>query len=405
MRQSRDQIFVTCLLAASLFLSGLSASAISPYRAVVAVEALGLTNGTYAAIITFNSLATALASLVLGALSDRIGDRRYLVILSAVMGGLAYGLIFLMPGQMAYVVAFCVILPFGGALFSQSFAFSRAYYDRNAPERAVMMTTVLRTMFSAAWVVVPPVAGWIAARYSVFDVFAFAALGHLGCTLIFALMLTRPDARLPPAPRATGGGAFWRVLPKARLVGIGGILSLRTAIFLHLTVLPLAMLNDFHGTYTDVGLNASFAAALEVPFMLGWGLMAGRWSKERILILNGAIYAGYLFAMTFAGNPVQVLWLQIPNAVATAALVSLTISYMQDSIKGQVGLSTSLLDVVTVVAMMLTAGAFRLFSGDHSYIGGFAAAGGASLIGAALVALSTRMSAGAPADQGAGRGV
>jgi SET family sugar efflux transporter-like MFS transporter len=82
MRQiwSRDQILVTSLLACSLFLAGLSAAAIAPYRAVVAVKELGFSNGTYAAIITLSSVATAIASVVLGALSDRMGDRRKLVI-------------------------------------------------------------------------------------------------------------------------------------------------------------------------------------------------------------------------------------------------------------------------------------------------------------------------------------
>ena len=391
-RLGRDQMFITLSLAASLFLAGLSSAAIVPYRAVVAVEALGFSNGAYAAIITFNAIATALSSVILGHLSDRIPDRRKLVIVSAIMGGLGYGLIFAWPARVSYLLSFCLILPLGGALFSQSFAFSRAYFDRNDPDRVVMMTSVLRTMFSAAWVVVPPVAGWIAARYSVFDVFAFAALGHLGCTLIFGLMLTRPDALLPPAPaRAAGSAAFWRVLPLPRLVGIGGILALRMAITLHLTILPLAMLNDYGGTYANVGWNAAVAAALEVPFMLGWGLMASRWSKERILILNGLIFAAYLFAMTFATTPVQVLGLQLPNAVATAALLSLTISYMQDSIKGQVGLSTSLLDVVTVTATLLSALAFRLFSTETSYVSGFAAAGVTAVLGGALLMLAKRL--------------
>ena len=62
-------------------------------------KGVGFSNGAYAAIITVSSLATAIASLVLGPLSDRIGDRRKLVILSAVMGGVAYALIFLAPGS------------------------------------------------------------------------------------------------------------------------------------------------------------------------------------------------------------------------------------------------------------------------------------------------------------------
>jgi hypothetical protein len=53
---------------------------------------------------------------------------------------------------LAYIVAYCVIMPFGGALFSQSFSFSRAYYDVHDPSRAEFMMSVLRTVFALAWV-------------------------------------------------------------------------------------------------------------------------------------------------------------------------------------------------------------------------------------------------------------
>ena len=181
------------------------------------------------------------------------------------------------------------------------------------------------------------------------------------------------------------------MLPFDRLVGLGGILALRTALLLQLTLLPLAMLKDFQGSYADVGLTAALAAGLDIPCMLAWGI-ATRWRQQALLILNALIYAAYLIAITRVSTPYQVLWLQGPNAVATAALVSLTITYVQDSIKGQIGLSTSLLDVLTVAATLLTAGTFRLTSGEHTYLGGFAAAGCASLIGAGLVGLGTRMS-------------
>lgn len=381
---------LTWLLAANLFLTGMAAAAVTPYRAVVAIEGLGFSAGEFASIIMVNALATAAMSVVLGGLSDRISDRRRLVMLSAVMGGLAYALIFAVQSRWAYGVAFCAILPLGGALMSQSLAFSRAYYDRNAPDQAVFMTSVLRTMFSAAWVVVPPVAGLIASQYSVLDVFAFAALGHLGCALIFGYMFLRPEALLPPAPARGGGEAFWRILTRWQLVGIAGILLLRVALQLHLTVLPLAMLADFHGSYGDVGVTAAVAAALEVPLMILWGYAAGRIGKEVILIGNGVLYAGYLIAVSMAASPLAVLWLQIPNAVATAALISLTITYMQDTIKGRVGLSTSLLDVVNVTSTLVAAGVFGMVVSQHSYTAGFAAGCAASLLGAGLLALARR---------------
>ena len=381
---------VTYLLAINLFLTGLAAAAVMPYRAVVAIEGLGFSAGEFASIIMVNALATAAMSVVLGNLSDRIHDRRRLVLLSAVMGGLAYALIFAVQSQWAYVVAFCGILPLGGALMSQSLAFSRAYYDRNAPDQAVFMTSVLRTMFSVAWVVVPPAAGFIASRYTVLDVFAFAALGHLGCAVIFGFMFTRPEALLPPAPPRPQGEAFWRILGRWQLVGIAGILLLRVALQLHLTVLPLAMLADFHGDYGNVGVTAAVAAALEVPLMILWGYAAGRISKDLILIGNGVLYAIYLIVVSQVTTPQAVLWLQIPNAVATAALISLTITYMQDTIKGRVGLSTSLLDVVNVTSTLVAAGLFGLVVSTTSYTTGFIAAGAASLAGAAILAAARR---------------
>jgi MFS transporter, SET family, sugar efflux transporter len=96
---------------------------------------------------------------------------------------LAYGLIYLVPTQLAYIVSLCVVLPFGGALFSQTFPFSRAFYDLRRPDLAKFMMSVLRTPFSVAWMVVPPVAGWLVSAYSVFGVFAAAALAYVGCTV------------------------------------------------------------------------------------------------------------------------------------------------------------------------------------------------------------------------------
>jgi len=383
---------VTWALAANLFLTGLAAASVMPYRAVVATQELGFGNGGFAVIMMINALATAGMSVVLGNLSDKMADRRRLVLLSAVMGGLAYALVFAVQRQWAFIAAFCVMLPMGGALMSQSLAFSRVYYDRNAPDQAVLMTSVLRTMFSAAWVVVPPVAALIASRFGVLDVFGFAALGHLGCTLIFLYMLTRSDALIAPAKQAAGG-SIWRLLTPWQGVGIAGVLLLRVSLQLHLMVLPLAMLKDFGGTYADVGLNTAVAAALEVPCMIAWGYAATRLPKETILIGNGLLFAAYMTAVSLATAPATVLWLQLPNAVAVAALISLTITYMQDTIKGRVGLSTSLLDVVNVSATLTAAGLFGLVVSTDSYVAGFVAGAVASTLGAVLLGVGRRFTA------------
>ena len=241
--------------------------------------------------------------------------------------------------------------------------------------------------------VVPPLGGGLAASGSIFDIFAAAALAHVGCVLLFGLLLTDPGARIGAqvgsvgrkTPDAAPAGPS---LPAGRLVGLGGVTLVRVALALHLMTLPLALLNDFGGTLRDVGISASLAAGLEVPLMLAWGWAASRWRKEPILVLNALLYALYLLLLFFARSVADVLWLQGLNAVATAALLSLTISYVQKSIRGRVGLSTSLMDVTTVMSTSAASAAFAALSSPESYTAVFIAGSVLSLAGAGFIALS-----------------
>ena len=52
-------------------------------------------------------------------------------------------------------------------------------------------------------------------------------------------------------------------------------------------------------------------------------------------------------------------------SIAIAALLSINISYLQEVFPGRVGLSTSLLDVSTVVSALLGALIFAAFAGEN----------------------------------------
>jgi SET family sugar efflux transporter-like MFS transporter len=62
----------------------------------------------------------------------------------------------------------------------------------------------------------------------------------------------------------------------------------------------------------------------------------------------------------------MLLWLQPLNGLAMAALLTVTISYVQDSIKGRIGLSTSLIDILGILATLL-AGIFGLLAAGQDY--------------------------------------
>jgi MFS transporter, SET family, sugar efflux transporter len=359
---------ITGLLATNIFLSGAAFAAMSPYRAIVGVDSLGLTNAEFGLVMALNAIGSAAAAIALGWLSDKVKDRRVLLFFCAVMGAAAFGLVWAVQTPIVYVSAFCLLIPFGNALFSQSFSYSRAYFDRERPDRAELIMSLLRSAFTLAWVIVPPLAGWIAAEWSAYSVFAVSAVAHVGCTLAVGLICLQPSAQIGLKANANSATAA-EALPGVRIstthrLGTIGVTLTLAALQLNIVLLPLVILRDLAGSLTQVGIAASLAAAIEMPVMIGWGYLALHMRKDLILAIASATFALYFGLMFFVGSFVQVLLLQPIAAVSIAALLSINISYLQEAIPGRVGLSTSLVDVTRVVSVWAAAAVFSLNSGE-----------------------------------------
>jgi MFS transporter, SET family, sugar efflux transporter len=310
-----------------------------------------------------------------------------------VMGVVAFGMIWAIQTPLVYIAAFCLLVPFGNALFSQSFSYSRAYYDRERPQRAELILSWLRSMFTLAWIIVPPLAGWIAAKGSAYSVFAFSAVAHVGCTLAVGVLWVQPGARIG-ASAARGPDQPAEKLPPVQVstthkFGVVGVTLSLAALQLNVVLLPLVILRDLGGSLTQVGIAASLAAAIEMPVMIAWGYLAQRVRKDLILAVASATFAVYFGLMVFVDSFVQVLVLQGIAAVAISALLSMNISYLQGVIPGRVGLSTSLVDVTRVVSVWVAAAVFSLNTGA-TYAGLMGVAATLSLCGAAMMLVAHR---------------
>lgn len=389
MQQSaQPRLPMAVLVSASLFAIGISLASTTPYEAIVAIEALGISHGDYALILTVASIVGLVASALLGWLSDWIGDRRLLVLMTALVGATGFGLMYVLRSPLAFVIAYCVILPLGNAAFSQTFAYARVYYDQRQPKDAEFRITVLRSIYAASWVLVPPLAGWIAAAYQVFDVYLLAALAYLGCGAISLALLASHEARVVATPTKRAEGETGGGIAVPMLIGIGGVLLINVAIRLSSTATPLAMVSNFGGSIGDVGIASGIRAFLEVPLMLLWGLAGRHFRKHTLIAAGGLIYGLYMVLMTQAQSIADVFWLQVPCAVAIAVLMSVPISYMQEVIRGRVGLSTSLLDVTFVASGLLSAGIFGLLAAPDRYLDLFWVAGGLAAAGALVLVIA-----------------
>lgn len=384
---------ITVLLGVAIFLIGITAASVNPYRGILAIDNLGMSNDTFALVLTFGSIAAAIGSVIMGYVSDRVNDRRKLVIGAALAGAIAYGLIFFVQTQLSFIIAVCVFLPFGGAVMSQSLSYARAHLNDTLGPQAEFMMSLLRTLFSVAWIIAPPAAGWIAANQSVFLIFLIAAIAQIGAALTYVVILGRPEGAIPktaPQPQ-TSGIAKERALPLSKILGLMGVMGARIAVLGHMTVFPLFMVNDAGGTLGQLGLASGLAAFLEVPLMLAWGYAAMRLRKEGIIVANAVVFAIYLFALGQTQTVVQVFWLQGLNALAISGLLTMIISYTQEAIKGRVGLSTSLLDVMTLIAGFVSAGLIAFLATEEHYAAVISALAFFSLAGAGLLFAGWRL--------------
>ncbi|WP_281428465.1 MFS transporter [Rhizobium croatiense] len=62
-----------------------------PYQSIIGINELGLTNGTYSALVFFSAIVNVTTSLTLGIWSDRLKERRPLVLALSVAGMLGFG--------------------------------------------------------------------------------------------------------------------------------------------------------------------------------------------------------------------------------------------------------------------------------------------------------------------------
>ena len=381
---------VTALLGANMFFMGVTYAATMPYASLVGIDTLDLTAGWFATVMAIGAVLGTFVSLGLGFLSDKLPDRRILALVTALAGVLAHGMIYVWQSQLGFTIAMGLVMPVAAACYGQCFAYVRVFYVRRDAKRADFMVTTLRTVFTLAWIVVPPAAGWLASEFSIFDVYLASSLSYAAIAGIVALLMTdRATAvQIPPPVRAEGASLISTfALPLGILAGLVGLVVMTAAMRILTFTVSLFIVSDLGGTVTDVGFYAGITAAVEAPCMLLLAFLTTRLSKETLLAGAGVVMALFIGLTSMLTNMTALYWLLLLNGLGTAALMSVNIPYVQDAIKGRVGLSTSLMDVVAIAANLLGATAFGLLTSGGDYRFALVVAAVVSLAGAGIMAL------------------
>ncbi len=253
-----------------------------PIRALFVTQVLG--GSTFE-----NGLSFALPSIIalfvlplIGDFSDRMGERRIIITLGAVVLGISYALTSFATTAWFVLILVCIAMPFMSAANAQFFAWAQEREQQRFGEKATE-SGELRIGFIAGWVVGPAIAGLLLTYGLTYrNIFQIQAVGYLimGAAIWgFARVITKK-------PKEKGNSFSWlrwREVPRNLL-----FIALFVALVLSGDIVRLANLAlfiDANISKDPVDLTIAFAATpiVEVPATAFCIYLAKRHTRKMVL--------------------------------------------------------------------------------------------------------------------------
>jgi SET family sugar efflux transporter-like MFS transporter len=328
-------------LGLSFLAAGLSLALIGPFLALFLSTSVAAGPVKVTVFLVAGPVAGVAASWAIGRVSDRRPMRRLLLIIAAIAGVIGCGLAAVIRDYWILLAITVTFVAIAGALFPQTFAYARELLQRDDPARAALGISGLRTVFSLAYVGGPPIAALLLGHGGFTAVFgAAAAMYALAALVAFGWM---SEVEAPVADPQQPPPVLAPAAPKATIrLTVLAFTLMQTPMVLGVQALALFIEHDLHGSVGNAGLILGLCAALEIPLMLGLGLLTRRISV-RVLILTGSAGGVIYSAIVFGAPAVWVLLVaQLVNALYIASVSSLGITYVQDMMPAEPGRATTL---------------------------------------------------------------
>ncbi|MBB4168008.1 MFS transporter [Rhizobium sp. BK538] len=357
-----------------------------PYQSIIGINELGLSDRAYSGLIFLAALVNVATSLTLGIWSDRLSDRRPLVLALSVSGMLGFGMIYEFRTAGVFIFGMLVLIPISNSTYSILFASIRATTNTMDRGRAAEITSTVRALFSGSWALAPGLIGlYLINSQSMTPAYGIAGLASLTCFCLYLFFAKpAPVGNASPSQRIGFFSSLGRVFSPYVVVRVGVMALLLGLQRLNSVVSPLIITHAAGGTVVDVGFMAGLTAFLEMPFMLMWGALQRRFRSVHVLAVGALIYCLYLVLLSFASAPWQIYALVLINACGAAAILSVPITYLQDLIADRPGLGSSLVSVNTFIANGISA---SIFAAGTAFTGYSGTALFAAIVGLASVGL------------------
>lgn len=386
--------------AATLVALAFTYASTAPYQSIIGINELRMSDGAYSALVFVSAIVNVITSLTLGIWSDRLKERRPLVLALSVAGMVGFGSIAIIHSPAVFILSTLLLVPMSNSTYSLLFASLRARTNQMDRGQGAAVTAMVRALFSGSWALAPGLIGlYLVSSPSMTPAYGIAALASCTCFCLYFFFAPGNGSAGPAADQAGFFASLKRIFVPyvlARVLVMAVLIGLQR---LNGMLSPLIITHAAGGTVVDVGFVAGLTAFLEMPFMMMWGIAQRRFRTVHVLAFGSLIYCAYLLLLGFVSARWQVYALLLVNACGVAAILSVPITYLQDLIADRPGLGSSLISLNSFIGAGISAGLFAFGTEITDYSGtAFVGAGaGLAAIGALLYLESSKRQARQPA--------
>lgn len=320
------------------FLTGIATSFQQPTLSLFLTQEIHASPMMMGYFYALNALIGILLSQILAKYSDKLPDRRRIMLFCCLLA--VFGCVLFAYNRNYYVLLIIgtALLGLGSASNPQSFAMAREYADSTGKD-TVMFSTIMRTQISLAWIIGPPLSFSIALNWGFDWMYLIAALAFAFSALIATTML-------PHIPRKTAATSAGLQAPSTHRKSVTYLFVMVFLVFtcnsMYLINMPLYIIHELNLDPQLAGILMGTAAGLEIPIMLLGGYLTQYFSKKSLVF--SAILAGFVFyiGLLFVNTAWQLIAWQIFNAIFIGIMATLGMVYFQDLMPNQAGVATTL---------------------------------------------------------------
>ncbi|WP_462413438.1 sugar efflux transporter [Neobacillus sp. Marseille-QA0830] len=329
------RLFVICML-----LVGIGISITQPYLSLYCTEVFGMSAGAFGIFMAISSLSGVVVNSLIAKRSDSGLNRKWLIILAMLSSALGYASYLLFHNFFVLLAVVTLFNGLGAAAMPQIYASAQeSANESNSDDKTFAMST-LRSLVSLGFLI-GPLGG----------TFILGALGYnglfLGTSAIFliiaslVLLFLRKRKTVQNDQKRTNAGTLSVKNKQIMQPLIAFILLFAVNAFNSINT-PLFIVNELHGTHTEVGLVVSFSAGLEIPIMIVLGAMSKKVSNHSLMIIGCYVSVIYYIILTISTASWQLVAAQLLQATSVAILMGNGLSYFTDLLPHSPGLSTTI---------------------------------------------------------------